>query len=94
MMHACIAFVQTLSVMHYGVGNLLHSKHTCTSAMHLLGSITHGSDNLMKHTHYSILYTAKLSSGKTFAVRVQNCYSQKNIHASMPVDLHCQSTRP
>ena len=42
----------------------------------------------------TIPYTVKLLSGKTFAVRIQNCHLQENFHASMLVDLHCQSTRP
>ena len=41
-----------------------------------------------------IPYTAKLSSGKTFTVRVQNFHSRENFRASILVDLHCQSTMP
>ena len=41
-----------------------------------------------------LTYTAKLLSGKTFAVRVQNLHLRENFHGSMLVDLYCQSTRP
>jgi len=34
---------------------------------------------------YSILHTVKLSSGKTFAVRVQNGHLQENFHSCMLV---------
>ena len=46
------------------------------------------------HDVHFTQYTAKLSSGKTLAVRVQNCHSLENFCGSMLVDLHCQSTRP
>ena len=43
---------------------------------------------------YGLPYTAKLSSRKTFVVRVQNFHLQENFYGSMLVDLHWQSTRP
>ena len=41
-----------------------------------------------------IPYAAKLLSGNTFAVRVQNFHLRENFRGSMLVDLHWQSTRP
>ena len=48
---------------------------------------------LLRKSH-DVRYTAKLSSEKTFTVKVQNFHSWENFHGSMLVDLHCQSTRP
>ena len=49
---------------------------------------------IMINFFMNVPYTVKLSSGKTFKVRVQNFHSWENLHASMLVDLHCQLTRP
>ena len=54
----------------------------------------HLDGNSISSLWIQIPYTAKLSSEKTFAVRVQNFHSRGNFHDSMFVDLHCQLTRP
>ena len=59
-----------------------------------LSSAIYRNSILQSQLKIYVLYTAKLLSGKTFMVRVQNCHLRENFCGSMLVDLHCQSTRP